>query len=380
VHRARRWPGAGGALRRVGPRWAVLALAVAMLMATPTVIGRLPVEPVPISAVELLGKVARSVDTPYSGYAESVGGLALPDADQLSSLSELFGDTTRTRVWWRRRDSWRVDTVRPTGERDLYGDATGTWRWDYEANTAVRSGDLAVRLPRAADLVPAELGRRLLSEADPGEVQRLPAQRIAGRDAPGLRLRPADARSTISSVDVWVDASSGVPLRVLVHPVGEDRATITSSFLDFSTAEPDAATTSFTPPPAARVRIEQSNDLLAVAQRLTNAKAPERLAGFVRRDGLAGLAPTGGVAVYGRGVSAMVAVALSGRSARDLRTQLGKAPEVRTDATGIALTVGPLNLRLTDSSGRNPVWLLAGSVTPDTLAAAAAELATGPAR
>jgi outer membrane lipoprotein-sorting protein len=350
---------------------------VALLVAAPTVVSRLPVQPVDTSAQELLAKINQSTDVPYSGYAESVGGLALPEAEQLSSLTDLFGDTTRVHTWRRSADNWRVDTVAPTGERDLYRDSEGTWSWDFESNTAVRSSDLAARLPRAADLVPAELGRRLLSEAAPSEVRRLAAERIAGRDAAGLQLRPTDARSTISSVDVWADPASGVPLRVLVHSVGEARPVITSSFLDFSTAAPNPAVTSFTPPPGAKVRAEAPNDLIAAAQRLTNARTPQQLAGLPRREGAVGVAPAGAVGAYGRGVTAVVAVALPGRSARDLRTQLSKAPTAQVDANGVALTVGPLNIRLTDPVGRAPVWLLAGTVTPDTLSAAATELRTG---
>lgn len=353
-------------------RWAAVVLGVAVLLAVPTVVARIPAGRVDISAQELLARVAHSAAVPYSGYAESVGGLTLPAAEQLSSLTDLFGDTTRTRSWWRGPDSWRVDTVTPTGERDLYRDSAGTWAWDFEANTAVRSRDLAVRLPRAADLVPAALGRRLLSEAEPAEVHRLPTQRVAGRDAPGLQLRPADPRSTISAVDVWADARSGVPLRVLVHTAGEDRPTITTSFLDFSIAVPEVGTTSFRPPPGATVRAEQPNDLISAAQRLTNSRTPPQLAGLARRDEVSAV---GGVGAYGRGVTAVVAVALPGRTGRDLRTQLSQAPTARTDIEGVALTVGPLNIQLTTATGRAPTWLLAGTVTPDTLTTAATTLA-----
>lgn len=349
-----------------------MVLGVAALVATPTVVARVPAASSAVSAQELLSTIARSGGVPYSGYAEAVGGLALPEAAQFSSLTDLFGGTTRVRTWWRGEDDWRTDTVSPTGERDLYRDGGGTWSWDFEANAAVRSTtEASVRLPRAADLVPAALGRRLLSEAAPTEVRRLDVQRIAGRDAPGLQLRPADPRSTITAVDVWADPVSGIPLRVLVHANGDNRPVITSSFLDFSTATPIPAVTSFTPPPGAKVRAEQPNDLIAQAQRLTRARTPQQLAGMARR---AEVASAGAVGSYGRGVTSLVAVALPGRTAGDLRTQLGKAPTATIDATGIALTVGPLNLRLTDPVGRAPVWLLAGTVTPDTLTAAAGEL------
>ena len=351
-----------------------MTAGVALLAALPSMVARLPVPAATISAPDLLVAIARSADLPYSGYAESVGGLALPDAQQLNSLTDLFGDTTRTRSYRRSPTDWRVDTVRPTGERDLYRDGSGSWSWDFEANTAVRSHDAAARLPRAADLVPAELGRRLLSEAQPSEVSSLAAQRIAGRDAPGLQLVPSDSRSTISSVDVWADPATGIPLRVLMHSTAEDRPVLASSFLDFSTDLPASAVTAFTPPPGAKVRTEQPNDLIAAAQQLTTARTPPQLAGLARRERADGLAAARAVGTYGRGVTAMVAVALPGRSARDLRSQLSKAPSAVVDPAGVALTVGPLAVRLTDPGGRSPAWLLAGTVTPDTLTQAADEL------
>ncbi len=353
-----------------------MIVGVAVLAATPTLVARLPVPAAAVSAPNLLVAIARSADLPYAGYAESVGGLALPDAQQLNSLTDLFGDTTRTRSYKRTSTDWRVDTMRPAGERDLYRDGDSLWSWDFEANTAVRSTEANPRLPRAADLVPAELGRRLLSEAEPSEVSRVATQRIAGRDAPGLQLIPSDSRSTISAVDVWADPRSGIPLRVLVHAAGVDRPVLASSFLDFSAELPDSAVTSFTPPPGAKVSAEQPNDLIAAAQRLTRARTPAQLAGLPRYDDPNALTAARAVGVYGRGVTAVVAIVLPGRSARDLRAQLSKAPSVLVDPTGVALTVGPLNLRLTDPGGRSPAFLLAGTVTADTLTAAADELKT----
>ncbi|MEO9222558.1 MAG: hypothetical protein ABI251_12450, partial [Mycobacteriaceae bacterium] len=173
---------------------------------------------------------------------------------------------------------------------------------------------------------------------------------------------------------VWADPASGIPLRVQVHAAGMDRPVLASSFLDFSTELPDPAVTSFTPPPGAKVSAEQPNDLIAAAQRLTRARTPAQLAGLPRYDDPVAVTAGRAVGLYGRGVTAVVAIVLPGRSARDLRAQLSKAPSVLVDPTGVALTVGPLNLRLTDPDGRSPAFLLAGTVTAETLTKAADEL------
>lgn len=359
-------------------RWVLVGLGVTALAAAPGAAGALPVAQSGVSAQDLLAAVQNSAATPYSGYAQSTGGLVLPVTDQLSALTNLLGDTTTMRTWWRAADDWRVDTVLLSGERDLYRSQTGLWMWDYEANHAVLAPEPAARLPREADLLPTQLGLRLLSEVQPAEVSRLPTLRIAGREAPGLRLLPNDRQSTVTEVDVWADATTGLPLRVDVLGAGADRPVVTTSFLDFSTDVPDAATTRFTPPPGSDVHQQAATDIAAFADRLPDARAPSQLAGLAARDRLNG--SVGAVGTYGRGVTALAAVPLPQRSAAGLRSQLAATPGAVTDADGVAVSVGPLSLRLTGALGGRRVWLLSGTVTADTLTSAARELAAGPPR
>ncbi|MGB7361507.1 MAG: hypothetical protein WA931_00600, partial [Rhodococcus sp. (in: high G+C Gram-positive bacteria)] len=62
-------------------RWLVVALGVVMLVATPSVVGCLPVDDSDIDAADLLTRVQSSTATPYSGYAQAVGGIVLPVTD-----------------------------------------------------------------------------------------------------------------------------------------------------------------------------------------------------------------------------------------------------------------------------------------------------------
>lgn len=211
-------------------RWCIVAVGIAVLMALPAAIRALPARDSALSAAELLRRVKASGGVAYSGYAEAVGGLQLPVTDEFSDLANLLGERTKLRVWWRGDDNWRVDALEPGGETDLIHDARGTTVWEYEAARVTRTTDPEVRLPRTADLLPSLLGRRLLSEARTDEVSRLPAERVAGRDAPGLRLDPADPQSSVDHVDVWVDSRTGLPLRVAVFGPAEDTAAMTTSF------------------------------------------------------------------------------------------------------------------------------------------------------
>ena len=354
-------------------RWCAVAAGVAGLVALPSLAGLRPAREADVSAADLLARIKTSADAGYTAYAEAVGGLRLPLTDQFEGLTDLLGDRSRLRVWWRGPDDWRIDALAATGETDVYGDATGTWTWEYEGEHAVRAAIPSVRIPHGADLEPAQLARRLLSEADPGEVSRLPARRVAGRDAPGLRLRPDDPQTTVSSVDVWADRGSGVPLHVEV--VGGGTTVVRSSYLDFRPGTPDPSTTSFTPPPGESVRVEQSADLATRIDRFAPYVPPDELVGYPLRQRVDGL---GAVGTYGRGVSVLVAIPLPGRVSWRLGDQLEGTPGLVDTATGPQLAVGPVSLLLSRVAGR--IWLLAGTVTTDTLQRAAAQLTAAPPR
>lgn len=354
-------------------RWSIVMVGAAVLVSLPAVVAALPVHARSAPAANLLRAVARSSQVAYSGDAESVGGLVLPVTSAFSELTDLFGGRTRLRVWWRGTDAWRADTLTAAGETDVHRDQSGTWTWDYERDTATRADEASVRLPRAADVDPAQLGRRLLSEARPDEVRTLPARRVAGRAAAGLQMVPDDPRSTIGRVDVWADSATGLPLAVAVYGRGGGRALLATSYLSLSTARPAQATIAFSAPPGARLRFEQVTDLADAANRFAPFLPAPSLAGYPLRRRVEGL---GAVGTYGRGVTVLTAIPLPGRVAGPLRTQLAAVPGLTTVAQGSVLTVGPLGLLLTTAGEQDRSWLVVGTVTTATLQRAADELPT----
>jgi outer membrane lipoprotein-sorting protein len=368
--------------RRTGAagRWAVVGGAVAVLLALPSLIAVLPASDAAISAADLRAQALGSTDVAFTGYAESAGGLDLPVGEQLTDVADLLSDRTTMRAWYRGATDWRVDVVTPTGETDVHADRTGTWTWDYAHETATRGVPGPLALPTAPDLLPSALGRRLLSEAGEDSLTRLGAERIAGRDALGLRLVPAEQASSVARVDVWVDADSGVPLRVQVF--GEDaagpgaEAALDTGFLDFALGTPAAEITAFAVPPGADVRQGQDAQLLQAAARAgregDRVVLTAELAGLDRRS-LEG-APRG-VGVYGRGITLLAVSPLPGRVAGPLRDALVASPDAVADTLGVRIAAGPLGLMLVRTPD-GPV-LLAGTVSLDALATAATELTGG---
>jgi hypothetical protein len=348
-----------------------VAGATLVIVAVPLAVRAWPAHDSDLAAAELLALVERGADHPYSGYVETHGTLQLPVADRFTDVGELFGGTTRLRVWWRSGEEWRVDKLLATGETDLIHNVKGTTRWRYEQHDAQLSHDPDIRLPRTADLVPPEVADLLLDDVDASEVRRLPAARVAGTDAPGLRLSPGTPQSSIGHVDAWVDPGSGVVLRVEVVGKGARKPAFTSEFVEFSSATPPAERTRFAVPGGADFEFDEVLDIADAANQYAPVVPPDTVAGLVK-------APQAdrAVGIYGSGVTRLLAIPLRDREANALRQQLRITPGVRTVPQGTLVTIGPLGVLLGGRAGQGG-WLVAGTVTAETLSRAVDDLYRG---
>jgi outer membrane lipoprotein-sorting protein len=368
----------GGRRRGAAWRWALVALLLCVLGSLPAVLAALPAADAGTSAAAVRERALGSAGVAHSGYAESSGGLLLPEftglpsfAASLGSVANLLSDRTTMRVWWRGSDDNRVDVVTSSGETDVHRDDTGSWTWDSLAQTAVRTVNGPVALPTAPDLEPGALGRRLLSEATAAELSRIGARRVAGRDALGLRLQPADAAASVGQVDVWVDRATGLPLAVEITGRGLTQPSLTTRYLDLDLTPPTAAATGYDPPAGVRVRTGTANVFGPAAALLRGVRLPAELAGLPRRP----LPSSTGVALYGRGITLVAVVPVPAAVSGGFGTLLAKLTGQVTDALGTRATAGPMGLMLVDAS-RTTDFLVAGTVTLDALTTAATELRT----
>jgi hypothetical protein len=352
-------------------RWGLVFVLVAVLAAAPVVVAAWPAPDADRAASEVRDAALASENLAFSGYAESAGGLALPETDELDTVADLFSSRTTMRVWWRGPTESRVDVVTAGGETDAYRDADGTWAWNYERNRATRTDAAPLALPAPADLLPSTLARRLLAEAEPGELSRTGAERVAGRDALGLRLVPADAAASVDRVDIWVDGASGLPLQLRLFAKGAEHPALETRFLDVDFAPPSATITSFTPPVGAGTRHADDLAVLRSAGReLPPIAFPGTLAGLSRRTVEGAPAEVG---LYGRGVTLLAVVPVPTRLGRDLqRVTERNITAVRNDL-GIRISAGPVGILLVGRPGRAS-YALAGTVTPEALEQAAREL------
>ena len=358
-------------MRTPGWRWCAVLALVGGLVGLPGAVDARPVQEPSEAATTLLERVRVSDAVAWSGYGEARGDLVLPDVSALEDLPELISGTTRLRAWWRGPAQFRVDALALAGETGVVVSGGDTWTWESGDRVAtLLLGDVDVRLPRAADLVAPALGARLARIAAL-VVEARPARRVAGVDAAGLRLRPADpALTTVDRIDLWVDPATGLALRVEVHARGGSGAALTSLLLDLDLTPPPASRTRFTPPADARVEVVDAPDIAAAADRFSPYLLPPSLAGLPRRTDTG---EQGGVATYGEGLTALTVVPLRGRTAsRMLRGLQGGEVTSSEAEISTALVQG----RVVRDWRR--AYLLLGTVPQDLLSTALAELRRDP--
>jgi hypothetical protein len=359
-------------------RWAIVVAGTAFLVAAPSLASAavsLATRPASVPAgATLLRRVLATASVAHQGLAESRGNLGLPNVQQFGDVAALLGSTTRARVWWQKADRWRVAQLTATGEQDVYAPGPDTVvTWDYERNlrrTVV--GTDVVRLPRVDDLLPPQAARRLLGHLGMDDtVSVLPARRIAGHPAQGLRVVPASPKRTIGAVDVWVDAGSGLPLALTVEDRGGATA-FETAFLDVDILRPAVADVDVPIPPGARLETADAPDVIALVDRYARLPLPDQLAGEPRTPGI-----VHGTATFGRGLTRFVVIPLPPGPAYDvLRAAKVRAPvEDVGGAELVVLDAGVVTAAIAVGAGSS--YLVAGLVTKDVVRAAGQELLRG---
>lgn len=357
--------------RAAARRWALVAAVVAVLCAIPVVISVWPARAAVADPGVLRERIAASGDRAYHGFAQSSGLLPLPALPNLESVTDLLSTTTDLRVWYAAPDRWRVDEIEGSTERDTYQTPDAQYVWDFgDTRLTQISGEQTLRLPRAADLTPPELVRRILDIAAGDRVEALAGRRVAGVEAAGLRIVPATADTTVDHIDVWADPASGLPVQAEVTARGGQRPVFITRFLELTQAAPDAATIT---PPALHDGMDYADahapDVLGLISRRRPVELPPELAGQPRRDSVLGAA-----GVYGTGLAQFVVAGLPGRfggEAYDRISTFGKDLDV---PQGEAAVIGTGLLTVLAVQG-DRTYLVAGLVQPALLERVAADLA-----
>jgi hypothetical protein len=356
--------------------WALVAAVAVVAVLVPQVPGWLPVAARQTEPDVLRDRILASADRPYQGYAEISGTLALPELPKVADLTALLTTTTHVRTWYADQENWRFDVLTGVGERDVYRTPEGEFTWDYGANLLTRLiGEPPVRLPRAGDLLPPELARRVLASAQGDPVTALPARRVAGHDVAGLRLTPADPDTTIGHVDMWADPDTGLPVAVELTARGADRPVISARFAELDPTRPGPDVLVPRRAPRSGFSIATAPDLGDALGALGRGRVPIQLAG--RRLRQSDVGGVHGVGVYGAGLSAFVAMPIPrgvGSDAAEAITSAGGVSEELPRGEALELAIAPLSVVVARAEFSSRWYLLAGMTTTDVLRTAASEL------
>jgi outer membrane lipoprotein-sorting protein len=208
---------------------------------------------------QLLAQVAGSSAPPLTGTVvetASFGLPSLPGTENPTSLSWLLTGSHTVKVWYAGPQHFRLAVPTPLSETDLVRDGSTAWLWQSTANSvteislpAHRTAALAVPAP-----TPQQAAQQVLAAVGPTTSVSVASNvTVAGQAAYELVLAPKDARSLVGQVQIAIDGSNGVPLRLQVFARGASSPAFTVGYTSVQFATPAPADVSFTPPPSATI-------------------------------------------------------------------------------------------------------------------------------
>jgi hypothetical protein len=190
-------------------------------------------------------------------------------------------------------------------------------------------------------------------------------------DAAGLRITPSSRDTTVAWVDIWVDPSSGLPLRVEVGARGTSGIAVSSSFLQVSEKAPARSIVTFEAPPGAFLSRAVAPDF---------AQEVEHYSPFVLPDVVGSRARTTGfraAGVYGADFDQIAVLALPEQYSPVGHDDLAKLQPVTGPWEQGYLARTPLLNGLAVET-RGILYMLGGAVTPEALERAARGLVRRP--
>lgn len=272
------------------------------------------------SASQIVALAEKSAGTSFSGTVTQTSDLGLPDLSALggggssasgSSASDLLSQLTGThtaRVFVAGDSKARVQTLDTLAERDVIRDGSDVWAYDSAKKQAVH-----VTLPSKADAAlpstvpsapatPSDIATEALdSIGQYTTVSTSDNVRIAGQKAYQITLTPKnDATTLVGSVELAVDASTGVPLRAAITAAGKTTPAFSVAFTSIDYSTPADSVFSFTPPKGTDVKtVDESKAATGVTG--SHRMHPGAVGGGT--DGAAGTT-NGGALSRGTGVAA----------------------------------------------------------------------------
>ncbi|MER6734845.1 LolA family protein [Streptomyces puniciscabiei] len=273
--------------RRRAARYAVPVAVVGVAAATIGLVPALAASGDPdlprITAQQLIEKIAKSDVQQLSGTVRIDTDLGLPDlgglenslasgavkgagggssADPQSQLTSLVSGTHTLRVAADGPEKQKLSLLQSGSEYSLIHNGTNVWGYNSKTNEVYHgtSADSGKEHKAEPPATPKDFaGQALKSVDDTTSVTVDGTERVAGRDAYKLLIKPRQSGTTVGAVSIAVDAKTGMPLKFTLTPKSGGAAVLDVGFTQVSFARPAASAFSFTPPKGAKVTEEKKD-------------------------------------------------------------------------------------------------------------------------
>ena len=271
THRALRWLPAV-----IAP--VVVAGAVALPLAA-TASTDLPAR----SAAQVLALVAHARSLPgYTGEISQTSDLGLPQLPSTGAGSDSQTATTLNLLTGSHRASIAVDGTSRSriavqdsmGERDVVRNGGTVWFWDSAKSSAEQVTVSGARTAPddGTTMTPQSAAEEAIARITPStDVTVDTTTSVAGHDAYTLVLTPKASDTTVGSVRIAVDGTTGLPLRVQLFAQGAASPAFEVAFSQLDYSVPAASRFDFTAPSGAKV---EQHTVTPGAQRPSTGEQP----------------------------------------------------------------------------------------------------------
>ena len=206
------------------------------------------------TAAQLLAEVADSTPPPLTGTVvetASFGLPALPATGNPTSLSSLLTGSHTIRVWYASPQHFRLAAPESLSESDVIRDGRTAWLWQSTLNKVTKftlPAHAAEKAVPKQPLTPQQAAKQVLAAVGPTTTVRVDSNvTVAGQAAYALVLAPKDTRSLVGQVQIDVDGSNGVPLRLQVFARGASSPAFQVGYTDIHFVSPASADLSVHP-------------------------------------------------------------------------------------------------------------------------------------
>jgi outer membrane lipoprotein-sorting protein len=199
---------------------------------------------------------------PLTGTVVESASLGIPQLPELSnqnSAVSLLAGSHTVKVWYQDPAHLRLAMPVTMSETDVIRDGRQVWLWQSSKNNVTKltlpaRSAKAAPAPAQVPLTPQQAASQVLKAVGPST--RVSVQRtvtVAGQPAYQLVLSPKSSGSLVGRVNIAIDASNNVPLRVQVFARGASSPAFQVGYTAISFVRPAAANFSFGPPAGAKV-------------------------------------------------------------------------------------------------------------------------------